>query len=159
MSMQGIFETPRAYKVKLPFNHITARAVIVRRRDGALLGVLHRMDGRYAPPGGHMEDGESPDQSLLRELDEERIRLIGNDDRWRERVTVDYFDRTRSLNIWYLFLVEDAQIGYNEESVETRWLDPSQDVWYPNMREKILFAVQQYTPEFARLRVGLLETW
>jgi 8-oxo-dGTP pyrophosphatase MutT (NUDIX family) len=159
MSMRGLFEKPKSYSVSLPFDNITARAVIVRRRDGALLGVLHRQDGKYAPPGGHMDEGESPDLTLLRELEEERIRLIDMDEGWRANMVVDYFDGYRTLNIWYVVIVEDAQIGYSEEAVETRWLDQSQDLWYPLMREKILFAVQQYAPEYTRLRVGLLETW
>ena len=95
MSMQGIFDKPHSYTVQLLFDHITARAVIVRRRDGALLGVLHRHDGSYAPPGGHMDQGESPDVTLMRELDEERVRLIDVDEKWRDNLVVDYFDGNR----------------------------------------------------------------
>lgn len=159
MSMQATFTHPEAYSVNLPFEKITSRAIIMRRKDGAMLGMLHRVDGKYAPPGGHMADGEAPHETIMRELDEEKVRLINSDEHWRDRMIVDYFAKTGSLNIWYIFVVEDAQLGYSNEYVEVRWLNQDMDVWYPSMREKILFAVKQFTPDLLRIQVGVLGTW
>ena len=66
-------------EVKLPFKKVTARAILVRREDGCLFGVLHEINGRYSPPGGAVDQGESPEEALLRELEEEKIRMISPD--------------------------------------------------------------------------------
>ena len=144
---------------KLPFKNITSRAVIMRRDDGCLLGVLHHKTGKYAPPGGHLEDGESPEEAVMRELEEECIRLIDSDAHWFERLAVDYYPGYQALNCWYVFLVEDVQLGESNEIVDARWLDQSQDVWYPNMREKIFLAIKTYVPDMLQLDVGVLESW
>ena len=142
--MRAIFDRHGKITVELPFEHITARAIIVRREDGCLLGMKHRADGRYAPPGGHMENGESPDETVLRELDEEGLELVAPDPRWREWLAVDAFMPTAALNIWFVFLVDDVTVRPNSEGLSTRWFDPAEDVWYPEMREKIRLALQRY---------------
>ena len=146
-------------KIKVPFEIVTARAIVVRRSDGALLGTLHRHGGKYALPGGSVETGETPDQALMRELEEENIRLIGPDGKWKERLAVDYFHGDKSLNFWYLCMVDDVQLGENEEVIETRWFDQTQDVWYPGMREKICLAIRQNLPDLLRVNVSVLDSW
>ena len=142
-----------------PFQNITARAIIIRRRDGALLGALHRKDGKYALIGGAVEKRESPEQTLLRELDEEKVRLIGSDKAWEGRLAVDYYQGYDSLNLWYLFVVDDVQLGQNDEVLDTRWFDQTQDVWYPGMQEKICLAIQNYVPDLLLVHVSVLESW
>ena len=105
---------------KLPFDKVTARALILRRKDGALLGTLHNPKGKYAPPGVAIKRGEEPEEALLRELEEEKILLLNPDSKWRERLIVDYFHGKRSLNIWYLVMVDDVQLGEAEEFNDTR---------------------------------------
>lgn len=144
---------------KFPFKKITARAVIIRRRDGALLGALHRKNGKYAPVGGAVDRRESPEEALLRELEEEKVRLIGSDNVWEERLAVDYHPGDDSLNLWYLFVVDDVQLGKNDEVVDTRWFDQTQDVWYPGMREKICLAIQSYVPDMLSVHISVLESW
>jgi NADH pyrophosphatase NudC (nudix superfamily) len=142
-----------------PFKKVTARAIIIRRRDGALLGALHRKDGKYAPLGGLVEVGETPEQALIREFDEEKVLLIGNDKAWQDRLAVDYHHEDGSLNLWYLFIVDDVQLGQNPEVLDTRWFDQTQDVWYPGMREKICLAIENYLPDLLLVHVSVLESW
>ncbi len=147
-------------KIKnFPFQTITARAIIVRRRDGALLGALHRKDGKYALIGGAVEKSESPENALIRELDEEKVRLIGSDEAWGERLATDYYHGHGSLNLWYLFVVDDVQLGHNDEVIDTRWFNQTQDVWYPGMREKICLAIKNYVPDLLFVHVSVLESW
>jgi len=40
-------------------------------RDGQTLLLKHKKLGMWLPPGGHIEDGESPDEAVLREVLEE----------------------------------------------------------------------------------------
>ena len=100
-------------------------------------------------PGGGIDDNENAEDAIIRELQEENITLIDNDEGWRERVTVDYFGGYKELTLWYLFTVTDADVKPCEENIETRWISQNEDAWYPLMREKILLAIQQHLPDFS----------
>ena len=141
--------------VELPFSRVSARAIVVRQSDGAILGTLHRQGGRYALPGGAVDDGESAETAITRELEEENITLMGDDGQWPERVSVSYFGGYKELAVWYLFVVAHAEIEPCEENIETRWIAQSEDVWYPFMREKILLMLNDKLPELAQLTVAL----
>jgi ADP-ribose pyrophosphatase YjhB (NUDIX family) len=145
---------PGAHKsVELPFSRVSARAIIVRRADGALIGVVHHRNARCALPGGVLDDGESAEQTVARELREENITLLGDDGGWRERMAVDYYPGYRELALWYVFVVDDADIGPCDETVEARWVQQAEDVWYPLVRERILLALQSFAPDLVRQRV------
>lgn len=148
-----------AKAIKYPFQKVTARAVIVRRDDGCLFGVLHRQNGMYSPPGGAVEEGEGPEEALLRELEEEKIRLIGFDTNWRDNLAVDYFQERKELNLWYVFIADDVQMGTSDEILDARWLDQTQNVWYPNMREKILLTLKTYFPDLLKVDISVLQSW
>ncbi|MCJ7717935.1 MAG: NUDIX hydrolase [Anaerolineales bacterium] len=137
--------------ISLPFTHVSSRAIILRRKDGAILGALHRPNGKYALPGGAIDDGESAEDALQRELQEEGIRLIGSDERWRERLSVDYYDGYKELSLWYVFLVDDAETEMNEEILEFKWIRQEEDLWYPYVREKILLNLLQYVPDLVNI--------
>ena len=139
----------------MPFSRVSARAIIIRQKDGAILGTLHRVNGMYALPGGGLENNENAEEAIARELQEENISLIGIDDGWRERITVDYYNGYQELTVWYLFVVKDADIKPCEENIETRWISQDEDVWYPLIREKILLSVQKQMPELARQKLSI----
>ena len=131
--------------IQLPFERVTARAIIVRARDAALIGTKHHKGAKYALPGGGLNDGEKPTNALIRELNEENIFLHGIDEKWQERVALDYFNDYRELAFWYVMKVDSATIGVSE-NIETRWIYLHEDVWYPQMREKIMLHLRQYVP-------------
>jgi 8-oxo-dGTP pyrophosphatase MutT (NUDIX family) len=133
----------------LPFGRVSARAIIVRQEDGAILGTLHRINGRYALPGGGLENNESAEDAIIRELHEENITLIGSDNNWHERITVDYYNGYKELTLWFLFVVKDADVQPCEENIETRWITQDEDVWYPLTREKIMLSIRSHVPELA----------
>ena len=133
--------------VNLPFYNISSRALILRRSDGSILGTLHRKGGKYALPGGAAEDGEDLAETVIRELEEENIRLVGMHADWQENIIVDYFKGYRSFALWYLIPVDDAEIAPCDENIETRWVSQDEDAWYPLMRERILLEIQRYAPE------------
>ena len=137
--------------ITLPFTHISSRAIILRKKDGAILGALHRPDGNYALPGGAIDDGESAEDALQRELEEEGIRLIGSDEGWNERLGVDYYGGYNELCLWYIFLVDDAEAQENEEILEWKWIRQDEDLWYPYMREKILLNLLQHVPDLVNI--------
>lgn len=139
--------------IDLPFKRACARALIIRKADGAILGTLHRKGGRLAPPGGSIEDGESSAQAVIRELSEENILLVGPDPNWGERVAVDYYDGYHELSVWHVFQVEDVSIGESEENIESRWVQQDEDVWYPHMHEKIILTINRFLPELANKKL------
>lgn len=141
--------------IELPFRRSSSRALIVRRKDGAILGTLHHLGGRYALPGGAIDDGESSAQAVLRELEEENIQLIGNSEAWLNRFTIDYYDGYHELSIWHIFDVEDAIIGECEETIESRWVQQTEGVWHPFMREKITLSLNQHLSEYANLSLRI----
>ncbi len=140
-----------AKTVNLPFRRISARALIIRRKDGSIIGTLHRKNGRYALPGGAVEDGESTKQAVKRELAEENFNLINPE--WESKVIVDYFDGYGELNVWHIIIVDDVEIGFSEENIESRWVTQEEDVWYPFMHERILLALNNYLPELCNAKI------
>jgi len=134
-------------EVVLPFSHLSVRAIIIRRQDGAILGALHRAGGKYALPGGAIDNGENAEGALVRELDEEGIKLIGSDNLWQERLAVDYFNGYNELILWYLFIVDGVEIKKDEELLDVKWVSQDEDPWYPGNREKFVLALGRYLPE------------
>lgn len=141
--------------VFLPFKRVSSRAIIIRKKDAAILGTLHRQDGKYALPGGGLEDGESPLDAILRELDEENIKLVEPDNTAELAFAVDYFDGYGELNIWHFFPVVDAQIGVSDENIESRWVSQDEDVWYPHMRERLIIEIGRHLPHLARWTIRI----
>jgi len=137
-------------RISLPFAMVTARALIVQRSDGAMLGMVHHPGAAYALPGGLIDDGESAEQAVLRELAEENVRLEGLRDGWQGKLFTDYYHGYRALNLWYVMAVEGAEFGMNPETVETRWVAQDEDVWHPGMRAKLLLALRDHALELLR---------
>jgi 8-oxo-dGTP pyrophosphatase MutT (NUDIX family) len=123
-------------EIILPFGHVSSRAIIIRRADGYILGALHRAEGKYALPGGALDNGESAEAALVRELEEEGIRLIGDDQKWQERLGVDYYPGYNELCLWYLFLVDGVEFSDNDELLDIRWISQNEDPWYPGNQKK-----------------------
>jgi 8-oxo-dGTP pyrophosphatase MutT (NUDIX family) len=145
-------EIPGSRKsVNLPFTRISARGLIIRRKDGFIIGTLHRKNGRYALPGGAVEDGESTEQAVRRELTEENFNLISPE--WEPKVDVDYFDGYGELSVWHIIIVDNVEIGLSEENVESRWVTQEEDVWYPFMQERIILAINRYLPELCKTKI------
>ncbi len=134
--------------VFLPFARVSARALIVRRSDGAIFGVRHRPGKGMALPGGGLDDGETPAQGMARELLEENITLISPDEDWQDRFGVDYFEGYRELNFWFLIAVEDVKIASSEEIIESAWVPQQADPWYPGMRTLLVHFIEKYLPDY-----------
>lgn len=142
--------------VHLPFSRISARALIVRRSDGALLGTLHREGGKLAPPGGAVDNGETPAQAVARELEEENITLIGDSGVWQTRCDVSYYAGYAELSLWYLFDVDDAEIGECDENILSKWVSQEEDVWYPFLREQMIMMINRSLPELAKKELSII---
>lgn len=143
-------EEKHARNIELPFDMVTARAIIIRREDGAILAMVHHEGAKYALPGGLIDDGESAHEAVMRELEEENVQLSGIISGWEENIFTDYFAGYKALNLWFVIPVDEATFGPNPETLETRWIAQDEDFWHPGMREKILMAVGQYVPNLIK---------
>lgn len=133
--------------VHLPFERVSARALIIRRADGAILGVRHRPGMGMALPGGGLDDGETPLQAAIRELEEEQITLVNPGAGWEERFGVDYYGGYRELNFWYVIAVDEALVQPGPEILEWSWVPQAEDPWYPHLRQFLLLLVEKFHPE------------
>ncbi|MBN2555248.1 MAG: methyltransferase domain-containing protein [Anaerolineales bacterium] len=133
--------------IRVPFRRVSARALVVRRMDGAVLGTQHRANTGFALPGGSVEDGELAEQAVVRELYEENIALIGGDEAWRDRIAVDYFAGYRELSIWFMFLVDEVEIKSSYENVTTRWLLPEENLWHAHLGDRIRTFLMRSAPD------------
>ncbi|MBB3095096.1 8-oxo-dGTP pyrophosphatase MutT (NUDIX family) [Actinoplanes campanulatus] len=61
----------RRVKPAEPAKHLVSYVVPVDPADGSVLLVEHRNAGLWLPPGGHVEVGEEPYDTAVRELEEE----------------------------------------------------------------------------------------
>ena len=142
--------------IEMPFRRVSARGIIFREKDGAVVGSLHHVGGSYALPGGAVDDGENTHEALMRELQEENIVMEGLDPNWMEKIVVDCYPGYYELTLWYIVIVQDAKFQACEEVVETRWIHQDEDVWYPGMRTKIILALNQYVPELVKNKLQVV---
>lgn len=146
-------------EIVLPFEGAAAQAILVRRKDGAILGALYHGDKRYLLPTGQILAGETPVEALSRVLSQLKLQLIDPDVNWDSYLAVNYLPRKNQLGISFVLLVEEVRFGENEALADVRWLDQTQDVWHEQMRENILLAIKAYIPDLLNVEVSVLESW
>lgn len=64
--MKHVTETPEAY-----YHRSAGGVVVTGLSDDASVAVLHRTDGEWTLPKGHLEDDETPEKAAVREIAEE----------------------------------------------------------------------------------------
>jgi 8-oxo-dGTP pyrophosphatase MutT (NUDIX family) len=102
--------------------HFTASALIVEN-DKVLL-VYHRKLKVWLHPGGHVEDWENPDETLIREVKEETgltVSIVSNKDKTLSNKQADVV----SLNIPYVVLCELVGNHYHNDLIYLCEIDHS----------------------------------
>jgi 8-oxo-dGTP pyrophosphatase MutT (NUDIX family) len=112
--------------------HVTASAIVVDEVLGARRTVLHlhKRLGLWLQPGGHIEEGESPEQAAVREASEETGLAVRHPDEGPRFVHVDVHPGPRGhihLDLRFLLLAppEEPRPGA-DESQSVRWFDLSE---------------------------------
>jgi 8-oxo-dGTP pyrophosphatase MutT (NUDIX family) len=129
----------RTQRPDVPPLHLVSYFVVVDEAHHRLLLVAHRKAGLWLPPGGHVEPGEDPWATVVRECHEElRIpatasTVVG------ERPFFLTVTRTRGqgahtdVSLWYVIdAAADSITSYDErEFSAVRWLTPQQVLGEP----------------------------
>lgn len=61
--------------------HFCASTYIINPDDKKILLIMHKKNGRWTQPGGHIEDDETPEETALREAYEEtglKVTVLGD---------------------------------------------------------------------------------
>jgi len=117
---------------------------------------LEPYSGRWAPPGGYVEPGESAESAAVRETAEEVG--IALDSSGLIPLAISSLPEINQLYITYLCRLESMQTPRPNplEALDARWFPedafPMRDIWQPSI-EFDMRAV------FARLRAGRLEIY
>lgn len=104
--------------------HDCAMAIL---RDGDTVLMCHRHPDRaWVPnvwgfPGGHVEDDESPQSALTRELEEELGAIVAVPDRPADEVLSFAADSVR-LSVWFIDYSGPIDNRCPEEHDELRWV-------------------------------------
>jgi 8-oxo-dGTP diphosphatase len=142
----------RTNSPNLPPKHLVVYFVPVdEKRRSVLLGA-HRKAGLWLPPGGHVEDGEDPRQTVCREAQEE----LGITPAVPEKpffLTITPTNETSShldVSLWFLLdLAEDAELHPDpREFSDVRWFPLDRDEGWPD---------DTYDPEMGRFAAKLAE--
>lgn len=100
------FDRKRVIMAEIP-KHFTASAIV--RRDDMVLLLWHTKLGMWLYPGGHVEENETPDDAILREVKEETGLLVEFDD------VPDTVYASPSVHVLHTpAIIFDEQIGAGE---------------------------------------------
>lgn len=134
--------------------------------EGKVLLILHKKLGKWLPPGGHIDDGETPDSALKREFLEElnlNVRLLDvnevpNEGNIKEQLAVPFYVNVHNVGdhdhccFFYLCEVEDPKkLKINEQEViEAKWFSEEELSGVPpdvrNIGLKAFEAYRSYKP-------------
>jgi 8-oxo-dGTP pyrophosphatase MutT (NUDIX family) len=130
----------RTVKPDVPPWHLVSYFVVLDEPDHRVLLVDHRKAGLWLPPGGHVEVGEDPWHTVVREAREE---LDIQAEPWPTAGNSPFFltvTRTRGpgphtdVSLWYVLRADATRvISYDaEEFAGIRWLAPRQVLAEPS---------------------------
>ncbi|WP_329549837.1 NUDIX domain-containing protein [Streptomyces sp. NBC_01356] len=124
----------RTRKPDVPAMHLVAYFVVLDKLRGRMLLVAHRKAGLWLPTGGHVDPGEHPWDTVVRECAEElRIPAVAATVTG-ERPLFLTVTRTRGsgehtdVSLWYVLDADaDSVTWYDEEEFTAiRWLTPDE---------------------------------
>lgn len=125
--------------------HFTSSAII--RRDGKILMIDRKIfPFGFACLAGHIEEGESPEEALVREVEEESgLKVKSFKKVLEEEVDGNVCSRGVSVHYWHvfececegepiLFPLEEKSIGwYSPEEIKLLTLEPIWKYWLEKM--------------------------
>lgn len=121
-----MLRTGKKGKLRLMVFEKSCGAIVYRRYHGNLeiLLIKHVNSGHWSFPKGHVEAGETEEETALREIKEETGIDVIIDSTFRETVT--YFPRKDTQKVVVYFLAKAKNFEYvpqEEEIAQIKWVD------------------------------------
>jgi 8-oxo-dGTP pyrophosphatase MutT (NUDIX family) len=153
MSGQPLFRTAPP---DVPPKHLVCYFVPVDETAASVLLGAHRKAGLWLPPGGHVEDGEDPRQTVLREAEEELgihatfHPLAGESPFFLTVTPTNERSSHLDVSLWFLIAVGRGDELHPDprEYTEVRWFELAEQRDWPG---------DTYDPEMARFTAKLGE--
>jgi nucleoside triphosphatase len=124
----------------------TVGALIFNPEGRLLLVKTHKWKGKYTIPGGHVEMGESLQDALKREIQEETsLELIRADFLCFQEFIYDdsFYEKRHFIFFDFICQVKDGKVQLNSEAQEYIWVDLNEVFSYP-IDDYLRFALEQY---------------
>lgn len=130
----------RTAKPDVPATHLVSYFAVLDESRDELLLVAHRKAGLWLPPGGHVEPGEDPWETVRRECVEELgvpavpSRAVGDRPLFVTATETRGAGRHTDVSLWYVVSAEAHTITWYDEVefAAIRWLTPGQILAEPN---------------------------
>ncbi len=124
----------RTAKPDVPATHLVSYFAVLDENRSELLLVAHRGAGLWLPPGGHVEPGEDPWETVRRECVEELgipavpSRAVGDRPLLVTVTQTRGAGRHTDVSLWYVVSAEVRAITWYDEDefAAIRWLTPEQ---------------------------------
>ena len=121
-----MLRTGKKGKLRLMVFEKSCGAIVYRRHHGNLeiLLIKHVNSGHWSFPKGHVEAGETEEETALREIKEDTGIDVIIDSTFRETVT--YFPRKDTQKVVVYFLAKAKNFEYvpqEEEIAQIKWVD------------------------------------
>lgn len=119
----------RTIKADIPPKHLVCYFLLVDQKKERLLLTDHKKSGLWLPPGGHVDQGEHPRDTVLREMQEElrcQLEPLLEEPLFLSMVeTTGYVNKHEDVSLWYVFEA-DSTVAIDFDPREFH-----QVKWYP----------------------------
>ncbi|MBQ8604791.1 MAG: NUDIX domain-containing protein [Oscillospiraceae bacterium] len=125
-------------------------AVVFRKKDDKvqILLIRHLNGGHWAFPKGHVENGETEEQTARREILEETGLAVQLDTAYRKVVTYSpRRDVTKDVVYFVAFADDSEAVAQEEEISRVKWVlmeDAVTHVSYDNDKQVLMGAIEHY---------------
>ncbi|MDP3742396.1 MAG: NUDIX hydrolase [Candidatus Micrarchaeota archaeon] len=129
-------------------NEIRKRVGAIIMRDGKILLAKIRDNGYWTLPGGGIEENETLENALSREIMEETSLQVVSAQKYGEFLSDGTRNPLRTRNLTFAFLVETTgtPVGQNEIS-EAKWFSASEALKLEKLAQSAEFFVKKLAKE------------
>ena len=125
-------------------------AVVFRKNEGKdqILLIKHVNGGHWAFPKGHVENNETEEETVLREIREETGLSVKLDNRYRKVVTYHPKHNVIKDVVYFIAIADNSDaVAQEEEISQVQWVDVDDaisHVSYDNDKKVLIGAIEHY---------------